>query len=1376
MTNQEKGVLFETITKDFFVGLLERIGFIVTKARAQKNGSQHGFDILIIVSKDYTENKIFIECKNYDHDLPIGNILRKGVSLEANYDLDENDLFIAISPKSNFANEDNSEKLSPILSNKFPFSYYALDLSNGIKELFALDKAFFKELYGEEVNFDIDEDKELRRFESIIFSRKPFKKIIIKAEDKMKFIGDLSLDENYIERTFSEELRRDVSYFKDDSPVLGELLKDHKRIFILGNPGSGKSTELIKLALANWAEGEVNSYVPIFKSLKDFTANDTIESYLPPHWTELRKILLIFDGIDEIQNIESFKSEFQNFLEYTAHGEKDIKYVISCRTNIYESVVMGISEFKIFYLQDLNYDQGIELLQKKCTNFVLESKFNTFLKTPFLIDILAEYILDKNEGPSSTANLWKVYIDKRLAHDRKNKLVKISIDPMLIKKYSRKTALINELMKSSVFDEENLYSIVKESSIDLKEFKKNPLLDKIANQETWFFEHKNIQEYFAAMVLSKLSFEKIKDFIVVKESNRTHPSLFNTISFLLNILDGKSYEDLANWLIENEQELLFKADSDRTDAFKVKVFQEYFSKQCIEKGFWIGTNRTFSTAEIAKFGDCDVNLNYLLDFIKDDTYHFRVVISALNLLEHFIIGKAYHKDVKDLFIEKLANKDILKSIKSAIIRCITHLNFLAEDEGYLYSICEIFREENNKEINNVLLSMIRNYQKIDDLFWYIKVEFLRVHNILKRNDDDEVLRGNNWTMEELILKLKDLNNFIELITYYFNDKYKIAVKTRFYGDLLERFLEFNTIEDDFIEKLLKAINGKLKYYGRDNLLVDIIVKGEKELQASVYLLEHNTFGEVKDILARIANERTLELIKDHYKNQLLTSDEIHLFLTYLWRYQRQASYKFELLMQGIGFKFDQPLSKEDNILELQAINNIRYQHNFDILFDRQALLNKIEVIFKENNAVIDIMEVRKIENKWYDNDKNWHGSLDTSISLLGTVIDAYGPSTFEDVVNNLQDGLVQFYEIEEQVKLNVNSNIRFSVSQEQENAIKSWCIKASEEIDFDRIIIKSNENHFFYGPDYSKFRTIFNFLEKYDFELPKDFLLNSLQHFDTSNEKQEEDFFNKLLGIIGDSAMINQRIVSNINNGNLLYSAKESHINYALDHNLKDAFDKIKEDLQELDTDNFAKKIEKYIEKTDDIDLLKKCCNDVSSHKCWFVIAVLLKRGQEIDFCVNKAIEYLELPIDIVLKYHIYEALLLLFQQNKKEAIIYYAALLKHDLSHLAYHSKYSVPDYETLEEMFFEIYSKGPERNKFNNSEAFLTSYVSNLSETDEGYKDTQRALDNIKKKLNKKDHDTELFQVHLLLDHSTNGFINSKSKSMKFESALQKVEEIIN
>jgi hypothetical protein len=40
--------------------------------------------------------------------------------------------------------------------------------------------------------------------------------------------------------------------------------------------------------------------------------------------------------------------------------------------------------------------------------------------------------------------------------------------------------------------------------------------------------------------------------------------------------------------------------------------------------------------------------------------------------------------------------------------------------------------------------MIRDVDTIDDLFRYLKEEFLRVNKIKKRNDIDDVHRGNSW--------------------------------------------------------------------------------------------------------------------------------------------------------------------------------------------------------------------------------------------------------------------------------------------------------------------------------------------------------------------------------------------------------------------------------------------------------------------------------------------------------------------------------------------------------------------------------------------------------------------------------------------------------
>ena len=116
----------------------------------------------------------------------------------------------------------------------------------------------------------------------------------------------------------------------------------------MGNPGTGKTTELINLALTNWREGEVDGFVPIFKSLRDFTNTDSLELYFPNKWEGLNKILFILDGIDEIVDIEYFKSKLNNFLKNDT--SKKYKFVISCRTNIYETIVKDITELKKYYL------------------------------------------------------------------------------------------------------------------------------------------------------------------------------------------------------------------------------------------------------------------------------------------------------------------------------------------------------------------------------------------------------------------------------------------------------------------------------------------------------------------------------------------------------------------------------------------------------------------------------------------------------------------------------------------------------------------------------------------------------------------------------------------------------------------------------------------------------------------------------------------------------------------------------------------------------------------------------------------------------------------------------------------------------------------
>src|SRR5690606_28734494 len=135
--------------------------------------------------------------------------------------------------------------------------------------------------------------------------------------------------------------------------------------------------------------------------------------------------------------------------------------------------------------------------------------------------------------------------------------------------------------------------------------------------------------------------------------SKTHPSLFNTISFLLNIVDDTKREKLVNWLQENELEILFNIDSDRiTDEIKKVVFQNYFEKVCIENTFWISHNNSFDAKAIAKFGDSEDNFIFLITFLENPKNHFRVIISALELLSYMTCPNDYVDNIKELFISK----------------------------------------------------------------------------------------------------------------------------------------------------------------------------------------------------------------------------------------------------------------------------------------------------------------------------------------------------------------------------------------------------------------------------------------------------------------------------------------------------------------------------------------------------------------------------------------------------------------------------------------------------------------------------------------------------------------------------------------------------
>ena len=886
MNSQKIGSKFELLALEFFTFFFEKLGFIVLKARPQKSGTQNGFDLLFEISKDFQARKIYIECKNYKTDLDIGNIFKKALNLDSSITLGPRDMFIAINPSSKFKNSDIEEFLSPSFDRTFPFKSGFIDANNGVDHLFALNRELYRELYGKEVDFDLDEAKTIDKFKEWIFSRRPFKLITLSETNRESFIGNLEIVENYISRTFSEEPNM-LRYFlldDDDSRILSDIITTENKVFILGNPGTGKSTELKKLAQDLFKIGEQQGLVPIFRNLRDFTSSDNIADFLNLDIDDLDGLLFILDGIDEIADIEYFKSKLTQFIENNKRQEKDFKYVVSCRTNIYESLVRDFKEFIPFYLNNLTDSEIFGLLRSNCGDIIDSLDFNDnireFLNNPFQIKILSEYINGHGKTPKTTHGLWSSYIEKRLSEDKDEKLRKIKLVPAIIKKHSKKMSIINELMKTNVMNDEDIFSMTGGDSKSYEEFLKSPLLNVQGNSPNRSFEHRNIQEYFAATILASRDADAIIEFIQVGDTGKTHPSLFNTITFLLSLLpeDSKKHKKLITWFLKNEYELLFRADGNRlNNDTRIEVFQRYFKTSCIDNTLWITTIKTFDVKEIASFGNIPENYHYLLDIIKTGGVHDRALISALDLLSHIDVPDSERQNLKTFLIDSFGNEEISKPVKAYMISLIEQQKLGEADAEYFREIFKIFKHETTRQINRRLLSLLEHKENVDDFFEYILTEFLRANNLTERIDDDNVRRANDRAVEVLILKLKSKEYLLQIVKYYFDEGNRLKLDGMFASALHDKLTNLIANEKGFVAKFIELVHKVFSFRLHDRFLEKLIADTKIEVQVTKYLLSTIAFADIRYFLADITTPDSLSYLETFLTKSKIDDQEVEKF-------------------------------------------------------------------------------------------------------------------------------------------------------------------------------------------------------------------------------------------------------------------------------------------------------------------------------------------------------------------------------------------------------------------------------------------------------------------------------------------------------------------
>jgi hypothetical protein len=189
---------FEKLVKPFFRHIFEKMGYFVIEVRKQTSGTQNGFDIAVTFLDDNgKERQFFIECKYYTTSkLDWSEIVNKQIELEAsNYTVGA---FIVLSPLRDLSNiEDNNQKWI-IKRFKFPVVFWTPD--SDVKNLFALDKALYKQVFDKDCTLTIDPDEEIKKLKVKI-------NLLINKCDALKFANLIQISDTIEQPVEAKDLR-----------------------------------------------------------------------------------------------------------------------------------------------------------------------------------------------------------------------------------------------------------------------------------------------------------------------------------------------------------------------------------------------------------------------------------------------------------------------------------------------------------------------------------------------------------------------------------------------------------------------------------------------------------------------------------------------------------------------------------------------------------------------------------------------------------------------------------------------------------------------------------------------------------------------------------------------------------------------------------------------------------------------------------------------------------------------------------------------------------------------------------------------------------------------------------------------------------------
>ena len=1000
-----------------------------------------------------------------------------------------------------------------------------------------------------------------------------------------------------------------INMFFLESELLQDILpviEQNNRIALLSDAGVGKTTELKRIA---WHFSKDDSpFYPFFIPLNKYV-NQGLSELLPSYWSEIpeNELLIILDGLDEIEGKN--RNDAVRQIELFSDQYPRSSIIVSCRTNFYKSETKHssgtLSRFSSYMLLDLDETEISKYIESKLhkqarasfRKIIFDNQLQDLLKIPFHLIRLVELFEANQALPKNKAEIFEQLLIARIELDVEHFRTTIELNE------KRKTtietlerlALAMEVLGRNYITNDEYQELIPDGSLRLL-IKHCTVWKKTeGDMVTWQFEHRNFQEYLAAKVLSRQSFQISKQFVSFKpDHKKIIPSWVNTLSFLLNISNDR---DLFSWILNNEPELVVKLEPDKIDATtRIRIFKEIFNNYKA-KQIWI-SHEKFGYSELARFAQSREIVDFLLAELETAT-HYTTLCNVIELLGHLEIPPSRRQHVSKLLVRYSLDKGKDEMVQNRALIALASLKLNSKE--VINRIVPMIRSSSSDWVRYGLYYFLHNSDYIDENIevFLEGIKYVGLHPSMGKGETR--LSNEHWHLNIGLEKTKSPDAIMKIFTYFkehprdlddvFFEK-SISIIAENAADsyskqssLLESTLDlFTVLVSTYLEKEAKQ-------------LICFFDKTNTRLQAFQKVFKHRSRNEHSfDILATLADAECIEFFAKQYEEGKIADRDVWIFHNYLGVRNHNLYLPFnDLINKKSGNKFALPPKRD-----FEKERRQRKQRDINLLFSKQAFLKELKRIFEtEQKQTFTSKELFSIHaHRWDDPYSDLviytlHRIARNQIVSLKTTTDLVNSWNWDRFC------IGKLYEYSRADK-------ELILSKEQKDWIANWCYSNLDKVNFRTALVKKPK-----GCSASWLAIyLWFFLRKINLTYPKNVLLDMLS-FDWVEE-------HRMLGIGYLEKQLNKvdttvRILQNLKKGIQIDDVLKNHIDYCKRNNVKEVLQFALSEIKNAARNHEVRRValETVCEISETLSDLEQILLEITDDFKWNVAEELVKRDSK---------------------------------------------------------------------------------------------------------------------------------------------------------------------